>query len=52
MVQYVYSPQYHVDIGLHVFPTAKYELVRERLLRDAGATPSQFVEPAPATAEC
>ncbi len=26
-----YSPRYHIDIGLHVFPTQKYRLVREAL---------------------
>jgi len=30
----VWSPTYEVDIGPHVFPTAKYRLVRERLLAD------------------
>lgn len=28
---YVYSPQYEVDIGPHVFPTAKYRLIFETL---------------------
>jgi len=27
----VYSPRYHIDIGLHVFPTRKYHLVREAI---------------------
>ena len=42
-----YSARYHIDIGLHVFPTLKYQLVRDRL----AALPAQelsFVEPAPA----
>ena len=29
----VHSPRYEVDIGVHVFPTAKYRLVRERRTR-------------------
>ena len=41
----VYSPRYHVDIGLHVFPTRKYQLVHARLL-DAGViTPADVIEP-------
>jgi acetoin utilization deacetylase AcuC-like enzyme len=27
----IYSARYHIDIGLHVFPTRKYRLVREAL---------------------
>jgi acetoin utilization deacetylase AcuC-like enzyme len=27
----LYSPRYHIDIGLHVFPTRKYRLVRQAL---------------------
>ena len=41
----VYSPRYHIDIGLHVFPTRKYQLVHARLL-DAGViTPADVIEP-------
>jgi acetoin utilization deacetylase AcuC-like enzyme len=45
----VWSPRYEVDIGTHVFPTAKYRLVRERLLSDSVLTEDDFVEPEPAT---
>jgi len=45
VVEYVYSPHYRVDIGPHVFPTAKYELIRERIIRETGADATQFVEP-------
>jgi acetoin utilization deacetylase AcuC-like enzyme len=41
----VYSPRYHIDIGAHVFPTIKYQLVR-RALAAAGFA---FVEPEPAS---
>jgi len=51
MAQYIYSPRYHVDIGLHVFPTAKYELIRQRLIDEDGALPGDFLEPAQASAE-
>jgi len=27
----VYSERYQIDLGLHVFPTAKYRLIAERL---------------------
>jgi acetoin utilization deacetylase AcuC-like enzyme len=45
-----HSARYHIDIGPHVFPTRKYQLVRDRvaaLPADAGAL--VFVEPEPAT---
>jgi acetoin utilization deacetylase AcuC-like enzyme len=45
----VWSPRYEVDIGGHVFPTAKYRLVRERLLADGVATADAFVQPEPAS---
>jgi hypothetical protein len=30
----VFDESYEIDIGPHVFPTLKYRLVRDRLLRD------------------
>ncbi|MBN3038035.1 MAG: histone deacetylase [Candidatus Omnitrophica bacterium] len=33
-VKAVYSDAYEVDIGAHVFPTVKFRLIRERLLKD------------------
>jgi acetoin utilization deacetylase AcuC-like enzyme len=47
----VYSARYHIDIGLHVFPTSKYRLVLARLLESGLAGPSDLVEPKPATWE-
>ena len=44
----VYSPRYHIDIGAHVFPTRKYELVHARLLQDRVITPAEVIEPQPA----
>ena len=29
----IHSPAYEVDIGPHVFPTAKYRLIREKLIK-------------------
>lgn len=45
----VFSPQYHLDIGPHVWPTIKYLLIRERLLVDGHVLASDFIEPEPAT---
>ena len=39
----LYSPSYEVNIGGHVFPTAKYRLVRERLLDEKVAKQEDFV---------
>jgi acetoin utilization deacetylase AcuC-like enzyme len=45
----VYSPGYHIDIGTHVFPTRKYQLLFERIrMSHADAA---FVEPHPASWE-
>lgn len=45
----VYSPRYHVDIGAHVFPTRKYQLVHARLLESGVIAAADVVEPAPAS---
>jgi len=45
----VYSARYHIDIGLHVFPTLKYRLVHDSLVARGIARPENFVEPQPAT---
>jgi acetoin utilization deacetylase AcuC-like enzyme len=41
----VYSPRYHIDIGPHVFPTAKYCRVHARLLESGVVGSSDVVEP-------
>ncbi len=42
----VYSEKYYVDIGAHVFPTAKYRLVKRRLESDKGlCSKIEFLEP-------
>jgi acetoin utilization deacetylase AcuC-like enzyme len=44
-----YTPRYYADIGEgHVFPIRKFELVRDRLLREGTLRPSDLVEPQPA----
>ena len=47
----VWSPRYEVDIGAHVFPTAKYRLVRDELLGAGLLRPDELVEPEPARRE-
>jgi acetoin utilization deacetylase AcuC-like enzyme len=47
----IWSPAYEVDLGPHVFVTAKYRLAREQLLADRTLTEEDFVAPIPATHE-
>lgn len=44
-MRYVYSDKYQLDIGVHVFPTDKYRLVRDRLLVDGLARPEDIIPP-------
>jgi len=50
-VKLVYSDQYDLNLGSHVFPSIKYRLVKEKLLSDGIAAAQDFVEPAPASDE-
>jgi acetoin utilization deacetylase AcuC-like enzyme len=45
----VYSARYRIDIGLHVFPTEKYQRVHARLVETGVIRPADIVEPQPAT---
>jgi len=45
----IYSDQYDLNLGNHVFPSIKYRLIKERLLQDGVAQPEDLVEPQPAT---
>ncbi len=45
----VYSDQYDLNLGNHVFPSVKYRLIKERLLREGIARPEDLVEPAAAS---
>ena len=47
----VYSDQYDLNLGDHVFPSVKYRLTKEKLLAEAIARPEDFVEPSPASDE-
>jgi acetoin utilization deacetylase AcuC-like enzyme len=46
----VYSDQYDLNLGNHVFPSIKYRLTKEKLLRDQIVRPQDFTEP-PAAGE-
>jgi len=50
-VPLIWSPDYEVDIGAHVFPTAKYRLVHGALLQNHGFREHDFSSPAPASWE-
>jgi acetoin utilization deacetylase AcuC-like enzyme len=45
----VYSDDYYLPIGSHVFPAEKYRRIHDRLLASGIAEPSDFVVPSPAT---
>jgi acetoin utilization deacetylase AcuC-like enzyme len=45
----VYSDDYYLPIGSHVFPAEKYKCIHDRLLASGIAAPSDFVVPRPAT---
>ena len=49
MLPIVWHPAYEVDIGPHVFPTRKYRLVRDRLLREGTIATADVIDPAPAS---
>jgi acetoin utilization deacetylase AcuC-like enzyme len=49
MVRASYTTRYYADIGEgHVFPIRKFELVRDRLLREGTLRPTDIIEPQPA----
>jgi len=45
----VWSPRYDLHLGSHVFPSQKYRIIQDRLLKDRTAGPADFVEPEPAS---
>jgi acetoin utilization deacetylase AcuC-like enzyme len=45
----IYSDDYYLPIGSHVFPGEKYKRVHDRLLATGVAEPADFVTPRPAT---
>lgn len=51
-IRLIYSKDYAVDIGNHVFPTLKYKLIKEKILKDAAfKNRIDFVAPKPARDE-
>lgn len=40
-----YSPRYQIDIGPHVFPTIKYKLIHDQLIKEGFAKEKDFVDP-------
>jgi len=47
----VYSDDYQLPIGAHVFPAEKYRLIHKRLLETKMAEPADFIAPQPASDE-
>ena len=47
----IYHDRYDLNLGAHVFPSQKYRLVCERLLRDGISTLEDFLKPTPASDE-
>ena len=47
----VYGDQYDLNLGNHVFPSIKYRLIKDKLLRDGIVEPGDLVEPPPASVE-
>ena len=45
----VYSDDYYLPIGAHVFPAEKYRRIHDRLLQTGAADASDFVTPQPAS---
>jgi acetoin utilization deacetylase AcuC-like enzyme len=45
----IYSDDYFLPIGQHVFPAEKYRLVHERLIETGVASPEDFITPQPAS---
>jgi acetoin utilization deacetylase AcuC-like enzyme len=47
----VYHPRYDLNLGPHVFPSQKFRLIHEKVLREKIAEPEDFLEPDPAAEE-
>ncbi len=45
----VYSDDYYLPLGAHVFPAVKYRMIHARLLETGVAEPADFVAPKPAS---
>jgi acetoin utilization deacetylase AcuC-like enzyme len=49
LMKVIYSDQYDLHLGDHVFPSIKYRLIKEKLLRDGIVQPGEIVTPQPAS---
>jgi acetoin utilization deacetylase AcuC-like enzyme len=49
LMKVIYSDQYDLHLGDHVFPSIKYRLIKEKLLRDRVVQPEDIVTPQPAS---
>ncbi|MBI3404212.1 MAG: histone deacetylase, partial [Acidobacteria bacterium] len=47
----IYDPAYDLNLGAHVFPSQKYRLIQEALLREKLASVEDFLFPTPARDE-
>ncbi len=47
----VYSDQYDLNLGSHVFPSVKYRLTKEKLVREGVIAEEDIAEPTPASDE-
>ena len=45
----IYHPNYDLNLGPHVFPSQKFRLIAETLLKENLATTEDFLQPDPAT---
>jgi len=47
----VYHPRYDLNLGAHVFPSQKFRMIQELLLREKIAAPEDFIQPPTASDE-
>src|SRR5580658_2197669 len=47
----VYHERYDLNLGPHVFPSQKFRMIAEALLREGIAAPEDFIQPSPASDE-
>jgi acetoin utilization deacetylase AcuC-like enzyme len=45
----IYHERYDLNLGAHVFPSQKYRLVADKLIKDGIASPEDFLRPDPAS---
>jgi len=50
-VKFIYSDEYDLHLGSHVFPSIKYRLIKEKLVRDGDAKAEDILEPPAASVE-